>query len=91
MTEAPFEPTPREQAMMDQNMAFARDAARAVINRAAELIAAGARGHPLWHHVLDAVLAASRPRNWPGRRVTREIAITAMLIQAAIEAAAVPR
>ncbi len=83
-----FVPTPAEQAVMDQNMAHARVAARSLIARAGALVDDGIHGEDLRDKVLDLVLAEARPRYWPGRRITEEVALIAMLIEAVIETAA---
>jgi hypothetical protein len=83
----PFDPTPRERAVMDQNMAHARHRVTHIVEQTRERIAAGSDGEKLQDEVLDLILAEADPEDWPGRLIVEEVCVLAMLIEAVTAAA----
>ncbi len=77
-----FQPTPREQSVMDQNMAHARNCVVTMVGNARYWANQGLHGDTLRDKVLDGVLACSDVGDWPGLRITPEAAVIAMLIEA---------
>ncbi len=86
-----FEPTPRELAAYDRNIAHANLVLGGLVDLARAEIRAGHRAQTLFDRLLDIVVPASNPRTWPSRSMSRDAALATMLIEAIRALAAVPQ
>lgn len=90
MPESPYKWTPRERSVRDQNMAHARETFNTLVANTRAWIADGVRDEELEDKMIDQIFDEAHPSLWPGKNITQDVAVVALLLTAMTVAAEQP-